>query len=108
MLEPGALAENWSEAVKLLPHGPNVQIPLHPRRRKVVDETLPDLTLAWPDLKLGELTDEPGIASGACRIFTARGKVDADLAAQLVRVVVDLLPSGAGVGKRSSSTPIST
>jgi flagellar assembly protein FliH len=98
MLDPGVLTENLNEAMKLVAHAADVRIALHPSQRKVLDETLPALRLAWPDLKHVELTEDPAVAPGGCRIFTARGQVDAELDAQLDRVVSDLLPSGAEAG----------
>ena len=98
LLDPEVLAGNLKEAMKLVAHAADVRIALHPSQRKVLEDTLPALRLTWPDLKHVELTDDPSIAPGGCRIFTARGQVDAELDGQLDRVVADLLPSAGTEG----------
>jgi flagellar biosynthesis/type III secretory pathway protein FliH len=94
LIEPAVLAANLNEAMKLVAHAADVRVAVHPAQKKVLDETLPALRLAWPGLRHVEMTGDPAVAPGGCRIFTARGHVDADLDAQLDRVVADLLPSG--------------
>jgi flagellar assembly protein FliH len=96
LIDPAVLTENLKEAMKLVAHAADVRIAMHPAQRKVLDDALPALRLAWPELKHVELTDDPALAPGGCRIFTARGHVDADLDGQLDRVVADLLPTGEG------------
>jgi flagellar assembly protein FliH len=92
MLESDVLVSNLSEAMKLVAHAADVRIGFHPDQKAVLESALPALRLAWPDLKHVELAEDPDIAPGGCRIYTARGHVDADLDAQLDRVVADLLP----------------
>ncbi len=93
LIDPAVLTENLAEAMKLVAHAADVRIAVHPTQLRVLDDALPALRLAWPDLKHVELMDDAALAPGGCRIFTARGRVDADLNGQLDRVVADLMPT---------------
>ena len=39
--------------------------------------------------------DDASLSPGGCRIFTTRGRIDADLDGQLDRIVADLMPTTA-------------
>jgi flagellar assembly protein FliH len=93
LLDEAVLTENLREAMKLVCHAADVRIVVHPSQKAVLDAALPQLRLAWPALKHVELIDDASVAPGGCLIATARGMVDADLDAQLDRVVNDLLPA---------------
>ena len=93
LIDPGVLTDNLGEAMKLVAHAADVRIAVHPAQRKVLEEALPALRLSWPNLAHVELVQDASLAPGGCRIFTARGQIDADLDSQLDRVVADLLPS---------------
>jgi flagellar assembly protein FliH len=93
LVDPDVLTENLREAMKLVAHGADVRIAINPQQKAVLESVLPQLRLSWPDLKHVELIDDAALCPGGCRIFTARGSVDADLDAQLDRVVNDLLPA---------------
>lgn len=92
LLDPEVLTDNLREAMKLVSHAADVRVVIHPSQRSVMDAALPQLRLAWPQLKHVELIEDAALAPGGCRIATARGMIDADLDAQLDRVVNDLLP----------------
>jgi flagellar assembly protein FliH len=92
MVDPDTLTENLAEAMKLVAHAADVRVAINPMQKSVLEAALPRLQLQWPELKHVELVEEATISPGGCRIFTARGHVDADLDAQLDRVVADLLP----------------
>jgi flagellar assembly protein FliH len=96
LLDPEVLIANLTEAMKLVAHAADVRIAIHPDQKAVLDAALPALRLAWPELKHVELIDDAALAPGGCRIFTARGSIDADLGAQLDRVINDLLPVAEG------------
>jgi flagellar assembly protein FliH len=93
MLDPDVLIQNLREAMKLVAHAADVRIAIHPDQKGVLEAALPQLRLAWPDMAHVELIDDATLAPGGCRIFTARGSIDADLDAQLDRIVNDLLPA---------------
>jgi flagellar assembly protein FliH len=93
ILDPQVLTDNLREAMQLVAHAADVRIAIHPAQKTVLEAALPALRMAWPQLKHVELIDDPKLSPGGCRIFTVRGMVDADLNAQLDRVVADLLPS---------------
>jgi flagellar assembly protein FliH len=93
MLDPEVLAENLREAMKFVSHAVDVRVAIHPQQKQVLEDALPRLRMAWPQLKHLEIVPDVSIAPGGCRIFTARGQVDGDLDAQLDRVIDDLLPA---------------
>jgi flagellar assembly protein FliH len=93
LIEPDMLTENLNEAMKLVAHAADVRVAIHPDQKARLESTLPQLRIRWPDLRHVELVEDPSLAPGGCRIFTARGQVDADLDGQLDRVVADLLPT---------------
>jgi flagellar assembly protein FliH len=93
IIEPDVLTANLGEAMQLVAHAADVRIAIHPKQKAVLEAALPALRMAWPQLKHVELVEDAGLAPGGCRIFTTRGHVDADLDAQLDRVIADLFPS---------------
>jgi flagellar assembly protein FliH len=92
VIDPGVLAANLGEAMKLVVSASDVRIAVHPAQRQLLLDALPKLQMTWPSLKHVQLVDDPKIAPGGCRVYTARGEVDADLDGQLDRVIGDLLP----------------
>lgn len=96
-IDPAVLTDNLREAMRLVVHGGDVKIALHPGEIDTLNTTLPALKLEFPRLGHVELVDDPTIAPGGCRVFAGGGKIDATLDEQLDRVVADLLPSDEGV-----------
>ena len=95
MIDSDVLAENLQEAMKFVCHAADVRVAIHPKQKQVLEDALPRLRMAWPQLKHLEIIPDASIAPGGCRIFTARGQVDGDLDAQLDRVINELLPAPA-------------
>jgi flagellar assembly protein FliH len=93
ILDPGVLAENLTEAMKLVAHAADVRVAIHPKQKQTLEDAMPRLRMAWPQLKHIEIVHDASIAPGGCRIFTARGQVDGDLDTQLDRVIGELLPN---------------
>ena len=93
MLDPDVLAENLREAMKLVCHAADVRIAIHPTQKQTLDDALPRLRMAWPQLKHVEVIADASLAPGGCRIFTARGQIDGNLDTQLDRVIGELLPT---------------
>jgi flagellar assembly protein FliH len=94
LIDSDVLTENLKEAMKLVCHAADVRIAIHPKQKQTLDDALPRLRMAWPQLQHVEIIADASLAPGGCRIFTARGNVDGDLDAQLDRVINELLPSG--------------
>jgi flagellar assembly protein FliH len=92
LIDAGVLAANLGEAMKLVVSASDVRIAVHPRQRQALLDALPKLQMTWPSLQHVQLVDDAALAPGGCRIYTARGEVDADLDGQLDRVIADLLP----------------
>jgi flagellar assembly protein FliH len=92
MIDSHVLAENLKEVMTLVAHAADVRVAIHPIQKQVLDDALPRLRMAWPQLKHLEIIPDASVAPGGCRIHTARGQVDGDLDAQLDRVVGELLP----------------
>lgn len=91
-VDPAVLEANLGEAMKLAVGAADLRIAVHPDQRASLEVAMPRLKLAWPSLKHVQLVDDPGLSPGGCRLYTAHGSIDADLATQLDRVVADLLP----------------
>ncbi len=96
LIEPDVLAANLAELMSLVAHASDIRIAIHPRQNQALKEILPQLQVQWPNLRHVEVIDDPTIAPGGCKVYTQQGFVDADLDAQLTRIVDDLLPRPAG------------
>jgi flagellar assembly protein FliH len=92
IVEEAVLTANLSDAMRLVVAAADVSIAVHPEQRKTLEEALPRLRLEWPTLRHVELTDDPTLSPGGCRITTGGGTVDADLDEQLDRVIEELMP----------------
>jgi flagellar assembly protein FliH len=91
-LDPQIMCKNVSEALALAVHAADVRIAVNPAQLKTLETEMPNLRMAWPQLKHVELLGDPAIAPGGARIFTAHGQIDGDLDAQLDRIFAELLP----------------
>jgi len=92
LIEPEVLAANLAELMSFVAHASDIRIALHPCQNQTLKDILPQLQVQWPNLKHVEIVDDPSIAPGGCRVYTEQGFVDADLDAQIGRIVDDLLP----------------
>jgi flagellar assembly protein FliH len=91
-LDPKVMCQNVTEALALAVHAADIRIAVNPSQFKTLETEMPNLRLAWPQLKHVELLSDPAIAPGGARIFTAHGQIDGDLDAQLDRIFAELLP----------------
>src|SRR6185503_1971992 len=82
--------------MKLVVHAGDVKVVIHPAQRQALEVALPALRLEIPKLGHVELTDDPSVDPGGCRVYAGGGQVDATLDEQLDRVVADLLPDPEG------------
>ncbi|HEX8915640.1 MAG TPA: FliH/SctL family protein [Humisphaera sp.] len=106
LIDPEVLQANLAEAIKLSLNAGDLRVAVHPDQLAGLKAALPQLKMKLPALKHVELLADPGVAAGGCRVYTRNGEVDADLDAQLDRVIADLLPlpppaapaAGAGEG----------
>lgn len=96
IIEPQVLTDNLKEAMTLVSHAADLRVAVHPNQTATLQSALPSLKLAFPKLSHVELLEDASLSPGGCRVFTARGNVDADLDAQLDRVVADLMPEPNG------------
>ena len=101
-IDPDVLEANLDAAMRLAVGASDLRVAIHPDQRKSLLEALPRLKLKWPELKHVELQDDPTLAPGGCRLFTRGGTIDADLDAQLDRIVGDLLPGATDGGGDST------
>ncbi|MDP9173014.1 MAG: FliH/SctL family protein [Planctomycetota bacterium] len=92
MIDPRALMENLKEAMSLVVHCADVRIAVNPAQHKTLAAELPNLRIAWPQLKHIELVEDGSVSLGGARIFSSHGHVDADLDVQLDRVIAELMP----------------
>jgi flagellar assembly protein FliH len=97
-LDPLVLQENLRDALRLVVHAADLRIAIHPAQRATLDDALPVLHLEFPQLAHVAIIEDAALTSGGCRVHTRGGKVDADLGAQLDRIVADLMPSAEETG----------
>jgi flagellar assembly protein FliH len=91
-LDPQVAIDNVDDALRLVVHGVDVKIAIHPAQRATLVDALPRLQARWPNLQHIELIDDPTLVPGGCRVFTGQGQIDADLDLQLTRIAQELLP----------------
>jgi flagellar assembly protein FliH len=91
-IDPQVMVENLRAALALTGRGSEIRVAVHPSQRAVLEAALPSMKLEWPSLNEGGIVGDETVAPGGCRVFTTHGRIDADLDAQLDRVVHDLLP----------------
>jgi flagellar assembly protein FliH len=95
-IDEQVMSENVKEAMSLAVHASDIRIAVNPRQAKTLQAELPNLMLAWPQLKHVELIEDASIAPGGARIFTIHGEIDGDLDAQLDHLIAELLPDKQG------------
>jgi flagellar assembly protein FliH len=94
MLDEGVLIENVKALLPLVVHAADIRIALNTAQVATLQQELPRLAASFPQMKHIELTADASIAAGGCRVFTTAGQIDAELSAQLDRVIDALLPPG--------------
>jgi flagellar assembly protein FliH len=92
IIDEAVLAANLSDVMRLVVAAADISIAFHPEQRKTLEDALPRLRLEWPTLRHVELTEDPMVSPGGCRVTTAGGTVDAELDEQLDRVIDELMP----------------
>jgi len=97
-LDPLVLQENLRDALRLVIHAADLRIAIHPSQHATLDEALPALQLEFPQLAHVAMIEDAALAPGGCRVLTRGGKIDADLDAQLDRIVADLMPAAEETG----------
>lgn len=88
--DPQVLTANLAQVMPLVIHAADVRIVLHPSQTQLLEKELPNLQLQWPNLKHVEIIGDESVAPGGCRLKTLQGDVDADLCAQLDRIVEEM------------------
>ncbi len=102
--EPAVLQENVREAIRTVVSKHAIRISIHPSQRDLLDELLPELKLAWPQLQQVEVTSDESVSPGGCVVRTNSGSVDATIDGQLERIVDQLAPKRESVVKPASVT----
>src|SRR5207245_385305 len=78
---------NVEEALRLVVHSADVRIAVHPSQQQMLEEVLPRIQAAWPQLKHVELIADGTLTPGGCRVFSGGGgQIDGDLNLQLERI----------------------
>jgi flagellar assembly protein FliH len=91
-LDPQVLSANLDAAVKLVIGSKRLRIAFHPHDQATVNEAIAHLKLSYPELEGAKLIEDPALSRGGCRIYTEHGLVDADIAAQLDRLIEQIRP----------------
>jgi flagellar assembly protein FliH len=93
MIDPQVLLENLRESMALAGRQKQVRVAIHPVQRQVLSAALPQLQMEWPALGAAQIVEDPSLLPGGCRVFTDHGQIDADVQAQLDRVIAGLIPA---------------
>jgi len=93
-IDPAVAEANVNEAMRLVAHGADVRIAVHPQQMESLRQVLPKLKLTWPTLQHVALVEDETVSPGGCRIAAGSGQIDGDLEAQIENVAADLLPRG--------------
>lgn len=88
--DPKVVELNVQEAVRLVMNKQSLRVAVHPTQKKSIESLLPQLKLQWPTMQSVELVEDPAIATGGCRIYSAGGMIDADLETQIDRIAQEL------------------
>jgi flagellar assembly protein FliH len=94
--DPQVLCNNLKEAMALAIHAADIRIAMHPSQKQTLEKELPNLKMAWPQLKHIELVEDAGISPGGVRIYTVHGNIDGQLETQLDRLAAELIPDSGG------------
>jgi flagellar assembly protein FliH len=93
ILDPKVAEANVEEALRLIVHGADVRIALHPSQKATLAEVLPRIQAKWPNLKHVDLIADGTLEPGGCRVFSGGGQIDGDLQLQLDRIAQELVPA---------------
>lgn len=80
------------DAIRLVMNKSSVRIGVAPQQLEALRELLPQLKMTWPTLQHVDMSADPTLAPGGCRVFSAAGEIDADLDRQLDRITRELAP----------------
>lgn len=91
-LDPGVLAENLADSLRLAVGAADVRIAIHPEQRETLNQLLPALQIEFPNLAHVEIVDDASVGVGGTRVYTRHGQIHADLDGQLARIIQELMP----------------
>jgi flagellar assembly protein FliH len=91
-LDPQVLAANLEQALKMVIGCTRLRIAFHPLDRATITQVLEKLRFSNVAVETAQVVEDPAIARGGCRIDTEHGTVDADIDAQLQRLIDQLMP----------------
>jgi flagellar assembly protein FliH len=91
-IDPQVLIANLRDALALCGRQRQLRIAIHPSQKQMLAEALPRLEMEWPAAGSAQIVEDAAISMGGCRIFTDHGQINADLNAQLDRIIAELTP----------------
>lgn len=89
--EPAAVVDQVAEALALLAKPTAVTISINPADRSIVQSVLGDLVESMNLCTHIDLSDDPEVSRGGCRVATDRGHIDATIDRQIQRITDTLL-----------------
>src|SRR6185436_5526585 len=92
-LDPAVALANVEDALGLVVQSTSIRIAVHPSHKATLADVLPRIQIKWPNLKHVEIIADGTLLPGGCRVYTAGGQIDGDLALQLDRIAAELLPA---------------
>ncbi|MEO1227248.1 MAG: FliH/SctL family protein, partial [Pseudomonadota bacterium] len=90
--DAGVVADQVAAALSRVMEPTDVVIHVHPDDRATLSEVLPDLLAGLSHLQRVDLTDDPAVGRGGCRLSLRGGEVDAAIDTQIARLVDAIQP----------------
>jgi len=91
-VDPHVLSANLEQAMKMAIGCTRLRIAFHPDDRATITQVLERLRFSNQAVESAQIIEDPTLARGGCRIDTEHGVVDADINAQLDRLIAELMP----------------
>jgi hypothetical protein len=93
-VDASVVVEQVAAAIDHMARPADATIRIHPDDRELAEQAMPEMAQACEHLQHVHWVDDATIERGGCVVSAGRGRIDAQLATQLDRVIEQLLPAG--------------
>lgn len=93
-VDASVVVEQVVAAIDHMARPADATIRIHPDDRELAEQAMPEMAQACEHLQHVHWVDDATIERGGCVVSAGRGRIDAQLATQLDRVIAQLLPAG--------------
>ncbi|MEM8739785.1 MAG: FliH/SctL family protein, partial [Planctomycetota bacterium] len=91
--DPHVVIDQVAAALARVLEPTDVRLHVHPDDRDTLQEVLPDLLAGLGHLQTVELTDDPAVGRGGCKLALRGGEVDAAIDTQIARLIDTVRPA---------------